>query len=136
MTHDQKTSTAHGWRNRPLVRETDARRLFSLWKTLLVAVVALAPGAAYVVQQSQCLKLSYQVADLEVTHEQLVKQELELLAQAETLEELDDIERWALGRRGLDRPAAEDVVIVRIDRSRPSALLARRSSDTTDDIPR
>ena len=74
--------------------------------------------------------------DLERTHEELVKQELELLAEAEQLEVLDDIERWALRKRGLDRPATEDVVIVRVDQSQPSALLARQSGGATDDTPR
>jgi hypothetical protein len=134
--HEPRNSDSRGWCNRPLVRETDGRRVRSLWKALLAVVVAIAPTAAYLVQQNQCVKLSYQVADLEVAHEQLVKQELELRAERARLEVLQDIERWALTQRGLNQPASGDVVIVRIDRSRSSALLARQSSGATDDTPR
>ena len=127
---------ARGWRNRPLVRETDERGVRSLWKAFLAVLVAIAPTAVYLVQQNQCVKLAYEVSDLELTYEELVKQELDLQAETAGLETLDGIERWALRKHGLERPGAENVVIVRVEPERPADLMARRAGGTTGGTPR
>ena len=129
MTREAEGRQTRGWRNRSLVRETDDYRLRSLWRTLLVVVVALAPTAVYLLEQNECMKISYEVNDLVVTHETLVKQDQELKVEKTQLESLADIERWALRERGLRQPEPEDVIVVRPGRSEPIELLARAPRD-------
>ena len=136
MTPSSPGPETRGWSNRPLVRETDGPRVRSLWKAFLAVVVAIAPTAVYLVQQNQCVMLGYEVSDLEMSYESLVKQELELRAETATLEQLDRIERWAVRKHGLEAPATEDVVIVRLDGVRPTGLVARGPAGATRETPR
>ncbi len=125
MTRESEGHRARGWSNRSLVRETDPYRVRSLWRTLLAVVVALAPTAVFLVEQNECMKISYEVNDLVVAHEALVKQEQELKVEKTQLESLSDIEHWALRERGLRQPEPEDVIVVRPGRSEPVELVAR-----------
>ena len=135
MTRGGEGRHARGWSNRSLVRETDDYRVRSLWRALLAVVVALAPTAVYLVEQNECMKISYEVNDLVVTHETLVKQEQELKVEKTQLESLADIERWALRERGLRQPEPEDVIVVRPGRSEPIDLVARAPHVADDETP-
>ena len=135
MTREGEGNPTRGWSNRFLVRETDGYHMRSLWRTLLVVVVALAPTAVYLVEQNQCMKISYEVNDLVVTHETLVKQEQELKVAKTQLESLADIEVWASRERGLLQPEAKDVIVVRSGRSEPIDLVARAPHDADNATP-
>ena len=125
MTREGEGSPTRGWTNRFLVRETDGYHMRSLWRTLLVVMIALAPTAVYLLEQNECTKISYEVNDLAETQEALVKQEQELKVEKTQLESLADIERWAVRERGLRQPESEDVVVVRSGRTEPIEMVAR-----------
>lgn len=125
MTGEPDLTDSRQWRNRSLVRETDEHRLRSLWRTLLGVVIAIAPTAVYLVQQNECVKISYEVSALEEAYELLVKEEQKLRADRTELESLTEIERWASRERGLRQPTPEEVVVVRADPAGPPDLLAR-----------
>lgn len=125
MTGEPDLSSSRRWRNRSLVRETDEHRLRSLWRTLLGVVIAIAPTAVYLVQQNECVKISYEVSALEEAHEFLVKEEQKLTADRTELESLTEIERWAARERGLHQPTSGEVVVVRVDPAGTPDLLAR-----------
>jgi hypothetical protein len=132
VTRDGEGTPTRGWRNRTLVRETDDYRVRSLWRTLLAVMVALAPTAVYLIEQNECVKISYEVNDLVGEHESLVKQEQELKVEKTRLESLADIERWALRERGLRQPEPEDVVVVRTDPHEPIEFVARIPNEDDD----
>jgi hypothetical protein len=124
-----------GWHNRPIVRETDERRVRHLWRVLFAVIVAITPTAVYLVQQNECVKMAYEVSDLEVSLENLVKTEMELKAQAVGLESLERIERWAIRERGLEQPASEDVVVVGTEGDGALPLLAIRQGRAKNNEP-
>jgi hypothetical protein len=132
VTGEPDLTGSRQWRNRSLVRETDEHRLRSLWRTLLGVVIAIAPTAVYLVQQNECVKISYEVSALEEAHELLVKQEQKLTADRTELESLTEIERWASRDRGLRQPPPEEVVVVRGDPAGTPDLLARAPRHAND----
>ncbi len=135
MRHEGEGNRTPGWSNRFLVRETDGYHMRSLWRTLLVAMIALAPTAVYLVEQNECTKVSYEVTDLAVTHEALVKQEQELKVAKTQLESLAEIEVWASRERGLLQPEPENVIVVRSGQSEPVDMVARASRDANEQTP-
>jgi hypothetical protein len=133
VTREGEGNPTRGWSNRFLVRETDSRHIRSLWRTLLAVVIALAPTAVYLVEQNECMKISYEVNDLAVAHETLVKEEQELKVSKTQLESLADIEHWALRERGLLQPEPEDVIVVRSGYREPMELVASTPQDAGDE---
>ncbi len=125
MTSETNLGGSAGWRNRPLVRETDGHRVRSLWRTLLAVVVATAPTAVYLVEQNECIKTAYHVAELQDERDRLETELQQLEAEQAELESLAVIERWALRERGMRQPASEEVVVVRDGRDFPPEFLAR-----------
>ena len=119
---DQRAS---GWSNRPVVLETDGRQVRSHVRTLVVFAVALIPAMAYVVEIGQSRKVAYELTDVQLAYEQLIKAERELTAERARLESLREIESWALSEGGLCEPSPEEVVVVRDDRPREATWLAR-----------
>ena len=101
-----------GWRNRSLVREPDAQQKRSLWHVLLALIVALSPTTFYMVQQNECLKISYELEELRSERERLVREEQRLRIDRASLESLTSIEEWAVHHRGLRRPGSEQVIVV------------------------
>jgi hypothetical protein len=134
VTGEPDLTGSRQWRNRSLVRETDEHRLRSLWRTLLGVVIAIAPTAVYLVQQNECVKISYEVSALEEAHELLVKEEQKLRADRTELESLTEIERWASRERGLRQPTSEEVVVVRADPAETPDLLARAPRHANDGV--
>ena len=100
------------WRNRPLVRERDHRRIFWLWSMLAAMALAALPSGAYLYHQNQCLEISYQVGAVAEERDRLLEEERRLRVERARLESLARIERWALRDRGLVRPEIDDVVVV------------------------
>ncbi len=118
MTEDRR------WVNRPLVRERDELRVRSLWRMLLGIVVALAPAGAYLLQQNECLKLTYSVNEIHAEQERLVEQEQRLKSRRAALEALPGIERWAALRGGLVRPEPGQLIVMGPAAAGPGNLVA------------
>jgi len=116
---------ACGWSNRPVVLETDGRQVWSHVRTLLVFAVALLPVLAYIAEIGRTRKVAYELTDVQLEYERLVKEERELVAERARLESLREIETWALGDRGLRPPDPEQVVVVRDARPGEATWLAR-----------
>jgi cell division protein FtsL len=102
------------WRNHPLVRERDHRRIFWLWSMLAAMVIAALPAGAYLYHQNRCLEVSYEVSAVAEERERLLEEERRLRVERARLESLGGIERWALRERGLVRPDTDDVVVVEL----------------------
>lgn len=115
-----------GWRNRPLVRELDPKRARVMRRMVVSLCLALAPAAVFLLQQNECLTLSYQVEALRAEQEALRKEERDLRVERAELESLTAIERWAVATRRLQRPRPENVMIVTLPQSvSPDRLVAR-----------
>lgn len=113
------------WRNRDLVRERDHRRAWWLWQWMLALTLILFPATAYLLQQNESLKLSYEVNALRAENERLLELERRLSVQRASLESLESVERWAVGSHGLVHPTTMQVVVVRVAARARGELLAR-----------
>ena len=121
-----------GWRNRPVVRELDPRRAKFMRRMLITLGLALAPAGVFLLQQNECLTLSYQVEALRSEQELLRKEERDLRVERAELESLTSIEQWAVEKQRLQRPKPENVVIVTSPRSvGPDRLVARAGTPRT-----
>jgi len=100
------------WKNRPLVLERDTRLVRWLWIMLLAIVVAIAPGGVYLLLQSQCLELAYEIGDLHAEKERLIEEQRRLTVQRARLESLPEIEAWAHRRKGLVQSPPEKLVVL------------------------
>ena len=117
--------TQRRWRNQPVHRVPDSQGARSLWRFVFALVVACAPTGVYLVQQNECVQLNYELDALRAGRAQLAKDERRLRIDRARLESLSDIENWAIGQRGLRRPAPDRVVVVREASSEPVELMAR-----------
>jgi cell division protein FtsL len=97
-----------------------------LWIMLLAIVVALAPGGVYMLLQSQCLELAYEIGDLRSENERLTEEQRRLTVQRARLESLPKIEAWAHRRKGLAQPAPEKVVVLQPESTQTEGLVAGR----------
>ena len=84
-----------------LVRERDPRLGRWLGIMLVAAAVAVAPGGAYLLQQAECVKVSYEVHRLRTEQEELLERERRLKAARARLSSLPRIEAWAGSEGGL-----------------------------------
>lgn len=100
------------WVNRAVAREVDRDRARWLWRAFLVMLLAAAPFAAYLLEQNECLKLSYEASALRQRREDLMERERRLLVQRAAQESLTRIEAWAQSRQGLVHPAPQQVLVV------------------------
>lgn len=112
MTPDSTPSSHRRWSNRPLVRERDERRVQLLWRSLLVIMVAFAPAAAYLLEQNECLQLTYAISAHRAQQEELIELERKLKLERARLESLASIERWAVRERKMVRPDAEHLIVI------------------------
>jgi hypothetical protein len=101
------------WSNRDVRRQVDRHRAFWLWGLLLSLAVAAGPAAFHLYQQNLCVKLGYEINALRSEEAALLEQNRRLLEQQATLEAPASIEDWSLDRRGMVRPAPEQVIVVR-----------------------
>ena len=125
------------WRNQPLERERDVHRTRALWRALLAIVVAMAPAGAYLMQQNECLKLSYAVSEIRGEQRQLAEQERRLTGRHASLESLQTIEHWAT-ENGLERPQPDDVVVLQnptssVDESGEAVTMAHAPGGAMND---
>lgn len=114
-------------RRQRLVREPEEQRLRSVARFVLLLALLFAPVAWYVVEQNECLSLSYEMSEIRSETERLRKVERALRIDQARLESLAEIERWAVGRQGLCQPEPAEVVVVREPAEGSGDLLARGS---------
>ena len=120
--------THRRWSNRDVAREVDHGGRRWLWGMVLGVVVASTPLAMWQLQQNECLRLSYEAAELRAEQERLGEEERRLRARREKLRSLDSIEKWAAAS-GLVRPSPEQIVVVRDAPSAPDEWLALKVSE-------
>jgi cell division protein FtsL len=101
------------WRNQPLVLERDKRYIRVLWLAFLALALAIVPASFYLYQQNECLKLSIRADELRSEQSRLDELDRRLRLEQARLGALPGIEGWALGKRGLVRPASGQMVVVR-----------------------
>ena len=101
------------WVNRSVAREVDRDRARWLWGLFVAMLLGVAPFAAYLLEKNECLRLSYEASGLRQMNDQLIEQERRLRMQRSDLGSLPEIEVWATERRGLVRPAPQQLVVVR-----------------------
>jgi hypothetical protein len=116
------------WANRAVAREVDRDRARWLWGVVVAMLLAAAPFAAYLLEQNECLRLSYKASALREQREQLVERERRLRMERAELESLERIEGWAARRKSLVRPAPQQVVVVR--RQPPAPATGRTAEGT------
>ncbi len=87
--------------------------------------MAMLPFAFWLLEQNEHAWLSYRTSELRQEYEQLVEEARRLRQVRTTHESLDEIESWAVERRGLVRPRAEQIVIVRPSADATRDLMAR-----------
>lgn len=120
---DAAISHRRRWTNRAVAREVDRERARWLWGLLLAGLLAAAPFAAYMLEQNECVRLSYEASSLRIEHDRLLEEQRRLRVRRASLESLESIEAWALRRHGMTRPVADQVVVVRpagAQRTRPN----------------
>jgi len=101
------------WVNRAVAREVDRDRARWLWGAFVAMLLAAAPFAAYLLEQNECLRLSYDASALRQRRDELMEQERRLRVQRAARESFPDIESWAVRHRGLIHPSSEQVLVVR-----------------------
>jgi cell division protein FtsL len=126
--------TERRWKNRPLVREHDAQRARWLWVTLALFVAAFAPAGIYLYEQNCCLQLSYEIESIDRQRENLGELERRLEVRHASAASMQSIERWA-ARKKLERPAAEDIVVVPYEDAVDNTMLARVPESTAEPAP-
>lgn len=104
--------TYRRWTNRAVAREVDRERARWIWGLFVSLLLAAAPFAAYLLEQNECLRLSYKASALRQERAQLVEQQRRLRMQRASLQSLDRIEDWAVKKRGLVHPSPEQVIVV------------------------
>ncbi len=113
------------WKNQTLVREPDRQHWRRSWRIFLSVAVAFAPSIVYVIQVNECLELRYQLAASRAEIEQRAEEEQRLTVERARLEALDEVEIWAVHKRGLRFPEPEQVIVVCSDVEQTEDLLAR-----------
>lgn len=129
-THDKRR-----WRNRSVVRERDEHHVRWLWGMLAGIVLALAPAAAYLLCQNDCLKVVYQTSRLEAEQERLQEETRRLEAKRAELESPARIDSWAQRKSGLVLPASEQVFIVPQQADLTEERLVARAPERTESRP-
>ena len=113
------------WRNAPVQREVDSRRVLAVWKVVLGVALAVAPLAVYLLQIMTYVQTEYAIGELRGQQARLLEQERRLSIRKATLESLPAVERRAGTELGLERPPAAHVVVVSPS-ERPAAPPAAR----------
>jgi hypothetical protein len=101
------------WVNCAVAREVDRERARWLWGVFIALFLAAAPFAAYLLEQNECLRLSYEASALRQRREELLEQERRLRMERAKRESFEKIEAWAVRQQGLVHPEPEQVVVVR-----------------------
>jgi cell division protein FtsL len=115
------------WVNRAVAREVDRDRARWLRGVFVAMLLAAAPFAAYLLEQNECLRLSYEASALRQERERLLEQERRLRMERAARESLAKIEAWAMRQRGLVHPSPEQVVVVRRPASEVGDVRAREA---------
>jgi len=99
------------WRNVPVVRERDPRRAVRAVRLLCWLLVAGAPLALYVAEQTSNVRVRYKIEEVRSQHERLVEAERRLRIERAALEALPHVEARALHELGLVHPSADQVIV-------------------------
>ena len=109
----EQAGTGHRrWTNQTIAREVDRDRARWIWGLFVALLLAAAPFAAYMLEQNECLRLSYKASALKQRREELIEQERRLRMRRAARESLAGIESWAVEQQGLVHPSPEQVVVV------------------------
>jgi hypothetical protein len=100
------------WRNAPVQREVDSRRVLAVWKVVLGVAVAVAPFAVYLLQFMSYVQTEYAIGALRSQQARLLEQERRLSIHKAALESLPVVERRAATELGLEHPPASHVLVV------------------------
>jgi hypothetical protein len=120
--------TQRRWVNRAVAREVDRDRARWLWGAFVAMLLAAAPFAVYLLEQNECLRLSYEASALRQRHEALREQERRLRVERAERESFAEIESWAARHRGLIHPSSEQVLVVRRSPPGPHEVRALEGS--------
>jgi hypothetical protein len=123
--HGAVPSVVRGWSNRPIYRERDGRGLWRSGALVLVLALVTLPGGFYLLEQNDCLELTYEISALRAEQDRLEEAERRLRATRATLESLATIERWAADEQTLVHPSPAEVVVVPARSTSPAGWLAR-----------
>ena len=113
------------WRNVPLSRERDLRRVRWMWTLLAAGLVSFSPFAVYLLEQMQHVQLRYQVEELRSESRRLTEAERRLRVQAANLESPRAVEARAQDELGLVHPASNQRVVILPTASGRGGLMAR-----------
>ena len=122
------------WTNTRIEREVDPHRARWLYGGLLGLVVAVLPAVAWVLQQNECLQLSYELTSIRTQCDRLHEQERRLQVERAELESLARVEVWAVAQHGLQLPDAERVVVVQEFPAPSHELVARVPTQQPDGV--
>ena len=132
MSQAATGAAARQWRNVTVVRQRDDRRVRRLWGWLLGLVIALTPGAFYLLQQMEYVQVRYRIEELRAERARLAEEERRLRVERATLEALPRVEHRATDRLGLITPSPDHVVVVRPPAAREGGLVARAPDEKLD----
>jgi len=119
------TTQQKRWRNRPIVRQRDARVELWIWSMLLGLAVAVVPSGIYMLHQNECLRTAYEVNELQGESERLLEEARRMRLERARLSALPRIEMWAMREGGLVRPEPASVRVVARPVERAVDLVAR-----------
>ena len=122
------------WRNRPIVRQRDARVELWIWSMLLGLAVAVVPSGVYMVHQNECLRTAYEVNELQRESERLLEEARRLRLERARRSALTRIETWALREGGLVRPEPTAVRVLARPVEQPIDLVAQTDDPSTGEI--
>jgi len=107
------TDLGRRWRNTPVVREMDNRRVLWFWRILAGLLVAGLPVIAYLLQHMEYVRMNYAIEDLRAREARLLEAERRLRIERAVLQSLPEVEAKAAKKLGLAAPAPGHVVVVR-----------------------
>lgn len=116
------------WKNQPVIRERDPRRVRALWWLMVGIVVALAPVAVFVWLQMQFVDVHYEIQNLQDAIEELERAEHRLRSDRARMSAPARVESNTR-RLGLVRPEPDQVVMVEAGSPALEDLLARAPDD-------
>lgn len=115
------------WRNTPVIREMDNRRVLWFWRVLAAVVVASLPVGFYLVQHMEYVRIRYATEELRAREARLLEAERRLRIERAVLQSLPEVERKAGKDLGLEPPAPGHVVVT--PAADPDGARIRRSPE-------
>lgn len=98
--------------NEQLVREVDRKRHRELLMVILTALALALAVLAYAWQHFEMIRIGYQMEELRIDQERLLKVRRQLALEKAALTSPDRVEALATGRLGMAYPSASQVVVI------------------------